>query len=438
MQNMSVRSYTPEGTTSEAIAASVEAAVRSGRLGPGDPLAPVRSVAAERGLSASTVAAAYRELRRRGVVLGAGRAGTRIRGRPPVGVHLQVAPPSGVRNLLGGGPDPALLPELPRVPPPGRSYGDPPVAGRLGSLAAENLAADGIDPRHLAVVSGALDGVERLLGAWLRVGDRVIVEDPGYTAVLDLVAAMGFVTVPVPVDDFGVLPGELEEALRRGSDAAIFTPRAQNPTGAAWDEARAGRVREVLKRSPDLLVIEDDHAGPVAGAPALSVCRGRRRWATVRSVSKSLGPDLRLAVLVGDETTVARVEGRQALGIGWVSHLLQETVAALLADPAIPPLLERANSVYARRRAALRGALERHGLEVTGRSGLVAWVPVGDEDGVTARLAAAGWAVSPGQRFRSVASPGIRIGLATLDPPDSATLSVDLARCVHQRPVRFD
>jgi DNA-binding transcriptional MocR family regulator len=312
------------------------------------------------------------------------------------------------------------------------------VLPRLERLAAEHLAADGLDPRHLAVVSGALDGVERLLGSWLAVGDRVVVEDPGYTAVLDLVAAMGFVPVPLPLDDTGVRPGPLAEALRRGADAVVLTPRAQNPTGTAWDEGRAARLAGIFRRHPEVLVVEDDHAGPVAAVPAVSACRGLTRWAVVRSVSKWLGPDMRLGMLIGDETTVARVEGRQALGIGWVSYVLQGMVADLLEDPGTRRSLAHATSVYERRRGALLHELRTRGLAATGNSGLTTWVPVADEDGVTARLAAAGWAVSPGQRFRLQAPPGIRVASALLEPDDARAFAGDLAACVHHRPLRFD
>ena len=76
--------YRPEGRTAKEISASVEAGVRSGQLVPGDPLPAVRELAAQLGVSPTTVAAAYGELRRRGLTAGAGRAGTRIRNAPPV------------------------------------------------------------------------------------------------------------------------------------------------------------------------------------------------------------------------------------------------------------------------------------------------------------------------------------------------------------------
>ena len=79
------------------------------------------------------------------------------------------------------------------------------------------------------------------------------------------------VRAELPPDETGPVPDDLARALRAGVAAFILTPRAQNPTGAALDAARVRELRRVLGRHPDVLVVEDDHAGPVAGAPGLSV-----------------------------------------------------------------------------------------------------------------------------------------------------------------------
>src|SRR5919198_873956 len=232
--------------TAREIATALETRIWDSRLSAGERLPTIRSLAAELGVSPMTVATAYRELRRRGLVTAAGRRGTRVSERPPVALPATPAVPAGARDLVSGNPDPDLLPSLP-------------------------LAEISASPRLYRP-----------------------------EAVLPELAA-------------------LERALARNVDAVILTPRAQNPVGAAFDVKRARALRAVLSRYPGVLVIEDDHAGAVAGVPALSVCSGPR-WAISRSVSKTLGPDLRVAVVAGDAETIARVQGRQMLGTGWVSH----------------------------------------------------------------------------------------------------------------------
>jgi DNA-binding transcriptional MocR family regulator len=426
------------GTRAGAISGSVEEAIRSGALAPGESLPPVRRLAEHLGVSPTTVAAAYRDLQIRGLVTASGRRGTRVSPRPPVASRTADIVPPGTRDLTTGNPDPQLLPDLAdaltRVPLGHRLYGEAANRHDLLEGAARQFAVDGVSPDFMTVVGGALDGIERTLMAHLRPGDRVATEDPGYPAVQDLLLALGLVPHPLPIDDRGFLPDDLEAALRRLA-AVVITPRAQNPTGAALDEARAHELREVLAERPDLLVIEDDHAGPVAGQPARTVSgEPLERWATVRSVSKSLGPDLRLAVMAGDPVTISRVEGRQRLGAGWVSHILQGLVVELWRDRSVHLLMERAAAAYGARRAALVDALSERGLRAHGRSGLNVWVPVPDEGAAVRRLVDAGWAVSAGERFRFRSEPAIRVSIGALEPADAARLAEALTQPREIRP----
>jgi DNA-binding transcriptional MocR family regulator len=183
-----------------------------------------------------------------------------------------------------------------------------------------------------------------------------------------------------------------------------------------------------------VLVLEDDHAALVSGVPFHStIDSSRLRWAIVRSMSKLLHPDLRLAVMAGDETTVARVEGRQALGTRWVSHILQALTAELLADPAFRQTAADAERTYIERREALIKALKARGLDAYGRSGLNVWVPVTEEAPVVRALHDAGWHVQAGERFRSATPPGIRITIATLQAEEAAELAQTIADVEHAR-----
>jgi DNA-binding transcriptional MocR family regulator len=174
-------------------------------------------------------------------------------------------------------------------------------------------------------------------------------------------------------------------------------------------------------------VVEDDHAGPVAGAPAVTLGDDDRpAWAHVRSVSKWLGPDLRLAVLTGDPGTVARVQGRQLAGTGWVSHLLQGLAVAMWSAPGGAARLEEGRETYRRRREALAAELAARGVRAHARSGMNVWVPVAEEGTVTRRLLEAGWAVLAGERFRLRSQPAIRVTVSTLDAVDAPRLAGDI------------
>ena len=266
----SVQLYQVRGSSASAIAANVEEGVRAGSIPPGAELPSVRGLAGELGVSPGTVVAAMRILTRRGIVVSAERRRSRIAGRPPLAARAASPVADGVRDLATGNPDVALLPDIAgaaaSLAGSAGQYGDPPMLPRLAQIARDGFARSGIAAQHVCLVGGALDGIERLLAARLVPGDRVAVEDPGYSALVDLVRALGLDVEPVAIDERGPLPEALAAVLGR-IDAIVVTPRGQNPLGAAIDADRAAELRAVLAARPEVLVVEDDHLGAVAGAP---------------------------------------------------------------------------------------------------------------------------------------------------------------------------
>jgi DNA-binding transcriptional MocR family regulator len=352
-------------------------------------------------------------------------------------------PPAGLRDVATGNPDAALLPSLAAsiraIDKSSRLYSHEINEPRLLELARRQFQSESIPADHLAVVSGAMDGLERVLRELLRPGDKVIVEDPGFPGIFDQLAALGLLIEPVDIDDRGPLPKDLERALRSGAKALIVTPRAQNPFGAAIDAARAAELKRVLHKAPDLLVLEDDHAGPVAGAPPVTLCGAHRGpWVHIRSTSKSLGPDLRLAVMSGDAATISAVQQRQLVGMRWVSHILQRIVVQLLERPSTSEQMRRAHDTYASRRQVLIDLLAARGILAHGRSGMNVWIPVREEARVVRDLAEAGWAVQAGERFRIRSAPAVRVTIASLTEGGALKLANDFQRIgVDQRTRAF-
>ncbi|MHA6626579.1 aminotransferase class I/II-fold pyridoxal phosphate-dependent enzyme [Pseudonocardia sichuanensis] len=415
------------------IADAIEAGIVDGALPAGHPLPTVRNLAAELGTSTATVAAAYRRLGERGLVRGNGRAGTVVRPRRPRSARrVALALPPDVVDLSSGNPDPALLPDLrPALAAAadalngtdGRSalYGHGGNAAELVSALRRRLDADHAPPGEPLVVGGSLDGIGRALATSTRPGDRVLVEDPAYCGLLDLLDALDLRPHPVAADDQGARADAVAESLTVRPAAAVFSPRGHNPTGAARTAERRDELAAVLSAAPGLLVIDDDHLGPGADRPLHPLAGTTTRWAYVYGTSKSLGPDLRLAALLADPITRHRVLGHQQASAGWVSLLLQHAVHALLVDPATDALLDRARETYRARRDALLDALRRRGHSASATSGYNVWLPVPHEATTSQALQNEGWAVRPGEAFRLVSPPAVRITTATL-----ATTQADL------------
>lgn len=427
------------GGTAAEIAGSVRDQVASGELAPRSILPPVRALASELGVNRNTVALAYRRLVEAGVAETRGRGGTVIAAVPQLARDGVGVDGDGV-DLASGNPDPRLLPDILAAARCGGYsrplYGEPAVDAGLDAWARADFAEDIDHPFRTVVAHGAADATERLLNAHLTRGDLVAIEDPCFLASIGTLRLNGYRSAAMGVDTDGVRPEALRAALESGARAVICTPRAHNPTGASLTRERAAELRAILAEHPQVLVIEDDHFSAVSARPYHRITPpGSARWALVRSVSKFLGPDLRLALVAADAETTAHLEARLSAGTTWVSRLLQHITHELLLDPRANELQEQAREAYARRSSTLVERLHAHGIEVPYRpDGLNVWVEL-DVDGqaAVAGLAQRGWAVRPGHLFApdpAAHRGAIRVTTSTLTEPQAETFAEDLAAVV--------
>jgi len=292
--------------TARGLAHAVSRAIRDGVLPSGTRLPPIREVATQLALSPTTVSAGWSLLARAGAIRTDGRRGTTV--ADPVGpsntrYRRALEGQSGFSlDLSTGVPDAALLPSL------SRALGRLTTAGTPGSYLDEAVLPELRDvllnewpyvAGDIGIVDGAMDALDLVARTALRFGDRVVVEHPCFPPLLDLLDSIGADVVGVPLDTEGMPPQLLAAALASPTAAVFVQPTAQNPSGISTTPRRARALAELIEGA-DTLVVEDDSAGAIASAPAISLGRWiPERTMHIRSFSKSHGPDLRLAAVSG-------------------------------------------------------------------------------------------------------------------------------------------
>lgn len=425
------------GSTVEDIVASIRALIDDGGLQPGDSLPPMRSLADTLGVNRNTASAAYKALVQAGLAETRGRAGTFIVDPYESYEEEGFARDTVLHDVGDGNPDPSLLPNPTRfqlTPAPPRLYGETTIDPELAEWATEWLAADQPRPFRLTVAAGAVDAIERLLAQTLTPGDSLAVEDPCFLTSISTIRQAGYRAVPVAMDEVGMLPGSLRDALEAGVRAVICTPRAHNPTGASLTAERARELREVLAAYPQVLVIEDDHFSLLATAPYVTIIgEGQLRWALVRSMSKALGPDMRIALVASDTETAERLASRLSGGITWVSHLIQRLTFAMLSDSETQQLVRSAREYYAAQNASFIAKLQGVGLTSLSRDGLSVWVDVlGDSAEVLVQLMRRGWIARDGRSFglQGEGDHFLRLTVHDLSDDEMTKLAADVGAAI--------
>jgi hypothetical protein len=280
------------------IAAAVSRLISSGRAHAGQPAADGprarRPVGHEPDHGARGVADAVAGRRDR-----VARPARHVRAQRPAPARA-AALPADVRrtrhfrlDLSTGTPDPRLLPDLgPVLARVSRrvvttSYLDDPVVPELDEQLRLSWP---FPPEAMTVVDGALDALDRIASVTLRLGDRVLVEASTFPPLLDLLEQIGAEPIGLAIDESGIVPAALQEALAREPVALILQPRAHNPTGVRTTAPRVRKLAAVL-RGTDVLVIEDDHSGDIASGADVSLGKHLPgQTVHIRSFSKSHGP----------------------------------------------------------------------------------------------------------------------------------------------------
>ena len=234
-----------------------------------------------------------------------------------------------------------------------------------------------VEESRILTTAGASQGLDLIVRTLFKPGDCVVVENPGYSLLFDLLRLHGVSVVEVPRTPHGPDIEALEALLVKYRPCGIFINSFyHNPTGSSLAPAVAQRV-VLLAKTYGVLVIEDDvyadlHSGPGMRLAALGI---DDNVIYVGSYSKTLSSSLRVGFVVASAGVVSRLAEVKMISSMGASRFCESVLASLLASGAYRKLVQRQRQRLSNDREAALQVLEDAEWEVFGKpvGGLFIW-----------------------------------------------------------------
>lgn len=435
------------GTLPQRLAYGLRCAISSGLIADAAKLPPERDLARALAVSRSTVTTALDLLRDEGLIESRQGSGTVVRGpgQRAVGsarIAHHFGGTTGIDLAIGTPSDPSHLPpitidvaEL--------------ICSRIGNglvplglpvlreILAERHTATGLvtDPTQIHVTAGAHQAIALAFAAFAGPGDAVVVEDPNYSGIFDILDGVGARPMVVESDEDGVRPASLDRALRAGAVAVYLQTGPQNPTGRVPSPERMVALAAMLDKHRTFVVEDVTLADLTFGGrprPELAELCRRAVVVTTGSFSKVGWAGLRIGWLRAPAPIVDRT-----MHLKMSRDLGASAPSQLMAAALVPSLDELALSRQRTLRAAVDFALARLAADLPSweieapRGGSVLWarLPVSDSDPFVAMAGRHGVHVAPGSAAMAGRgqSPHVRI---CVDRPEPL-LEAGLQRLAH-------
>lgn len=252
------------------------------------------------------------------------------------------------------------------------------------------------DSEQIVVVNGTQQALDLCARVLLDPGDTFAFEDPGYLIARHCFEASGGVPLPVPVDEHGLdtrrLPADGRARL------AYVTPSHQFPLGGVLPVGRRLELLEWAQRH-DAWIIEDDYDGEFRYGQrpidALQSIDSNGRVIYIGTFSKALSPHLRLGYMILPHDLVTVFRQAKRLSDRHSAVIDQRVLASLIEGGAYERHVRRVRREYERRRAALLDAIAHllpQSARVTGTAAglhVTLWLPFLDSKDEAALVAAA-------------------------------------------------
>ena len=450
------------GKRTKNLAVAVQAAIRSGRLQPGESLPSTRELAVQVGLNRLTVMNCLQNLVSEGWLQARPRSGYQVSSHMPFFqtranskdaredrstgdlkwriVRPHAEPPrrpvaDSVLSFMGGAPDLTKFPRaefqrflrlaLQRSKLNHWHYGEwtghPMFKQQLTEYLRRirGLTAD----REVIVTHGSQEAIQLVARTFLRPGDWVAVEDPGYPPAWEIFKSLGARLCPIAVDDAGMRVESLLAAHKKRRIRLVYTtPLHHYPTTVSLSVARRQELLGFAE-AHNVPILEDDydHEFHYTQFPPMPLATESRAVCYVSTFSKIMFPAARIGFLAVAPELLSHLQWQKYLLSWQTNFLLQEAIARWMQDGGFERHVRRMCRLYEQRRAALLDGLERWQAKgkawqwFTPSGGMSLWLDIGqDSQKVAAALLGQGIRILPQDTFTLAGKPGthLRFGFA--------------------------
>jgi DNA-binding transcriptional MocR family regulator len=234
----------------------------------------------------------------------------------------------------------------------------------------EVMALEGIraHPDDIVITVGSQQAVDLVTRVFCDPGDVVLCEAPSYVGALGVFRAYQCDVVHVEMDDNGLVPESLEQAIVAVAAAGkrakfLYTiPTYHNPAGVTLSTKRRAQVLEICRRH-DLLVLEDNPYGLLGfDAEPLRALRADdpERVVYLGSFSKTFAPGFRVGWALAPHAVREKLVLAQESATLCPPTFSQRAVSAYLSEHDWRSQIKDFTEMYRERRDAMLSALEEH------------------------------------------------------------------------------
>lgn len=249
-------------------------------------------------------------------------------------------------------------------------YGSGQGHPRLREQICEMMALEGIRAKSddVVITTGSQAALDLITRIFIDPGDVILVEAPSYVGALGVFAQYQSQVVHVAIDDKGLIPSALSEAITKVRAAGgkikflYCIPNFQNPSGVTMPASRRSEILDIC-REAEIFVVEDNPYGLLGfDGPVPNAMRAEDHENVIYlgSFSKTIVPGLRVGWALVPQGVKEKLIIANESSVLCPSNFAQLTISSYLAHEPWRDQIASFCALYKERRDAMLETLDAH------------------------------------------------------------------------------